>query len=77
MYTKCIDSTFKMAYSKFSDRSVETCEAYRRGRTCGSLPLFLFLNYIKWLYFIKNEFVFLTENYARIYNFLYRLGCFG
>ena len=25
------------------DRSVENCEAYRRGRTCGSLPLFLFL----------------------------------
>ena len=24
---------------KFSDRSVETCEAYRRGRACGSLPL--------------------------------------
>lgn len=23
------------------DRSVENCEAYRRGRTCGSLPLFL------------------------------------
>ncbi len=28
-----------MTYTKFSDRSVETCEAYRRGRACGSLPL--------------------------------------
>ena len=34
-----IDGTFKMTYIKFSDRSVETCEAYRRGRACGSLPL--------------------------------------
>lgn len=66
MYTKCIDSTFKMAYSKFSDRSVDTCEAYRRGRTYGSLPLFFFY---KMVIFYKNEFVFLTENYARIYNF--------
>ena len=33
-----IDGTFKMTYIKFSDRSVETCEAYRRGRACGSLP---------------------------------------
>ena len=71
MYTKCIDSTFKMAYSKFSDRSVETCEAYRRGRTCGSLPLFLY----QMVRFYKNEFVFLTENYTRIYNF-YGLGLF-
>lgn len=34
-----IDRTFEMTYPKFSDRSVETCEAYRRGRACGSLPL--------------------------------------
>ena len=34
-----IDRTFKMTYTKLSDRSVETCEAYRRGRACGSLPL--------------------------------------
>ena len=34
-----IDRTFEMTYTKFSDRSVETCEAYRRGRACGSLPL--------------------------------------
>ena len=38
----CIDRIFKMTYTKLSDRSVETCEAYRRGRACGSLPL-LFL----------------------------------
>ena len=25
-----------MTYTKLSDRSVETCEAYRRGRACGS-----------------------------------------
>ena len=31
-----------MTHTKLSDRSVETCEAYRRGRACGSLPL-LFL----------------------------------
>ena len=29
----------KQDFSKLSDRSVETCEAYRRGRACGSLPL--------------------------------------
>ena len=34
-----IDRTFNMTYTKLSDRSVETCEAYRRGRACGSLPL--------------------------------------
>ena len=34
-----IDRTFKMTYTKLSDRSVETCEAYRRGRACGFLPL--------------------------------------
>ncbi len=34
-----IDRTFEMTYTKLSDRSVETCEAYRRGRACGSLPL--------------------------------------
>ena len=27
----------KAGFSKLSDRSVETCEAYRRGRACGSL----------------------------------------
>ena len=26
----------KQDFSKLSDRSVETCEAYRRGRACGS-----------------------------------------
>ena len=31
----------KQDFSKLSDRSVETCEAYRRGRACGSL-LFCF-----------------------------------
>ena len=36
-----IDRAFKMTYTRSSDRSVETCEAYRRGRACGSLPLFL------------------------------------
>ena len=30
-----------MTYTKFSDHSVETCEAYRRGRACGSLPFVL------------------------------------
>lgn len=39
-----IDRTFKMTYTKLSDRSVETCEAYRRGRACGSLPL-LFMDF--------------------------------
>ena len=31
----------KQDFSKLSDRSVETCEAYRRGRACGSLPFHL------------------------------------
>ena len=42
----------KQDFSKLSDRSVETCEAYRRGRTSVSLPLF-FMNCVKWLDFIK------------------------
>lgn len=36
-----IDRTFKKTYTKCSNRSVETCEAYRRGRACRLLPLFL------------------------------------
>ena len=36
-----IDFCRYFCYIKLSDRSVETCEAHRRGRTCGSLPLFI------------------------------------
>ncbi len=42
-----IDRTFKMTYTKLSDRSVETCEAYRRGRTCEPLPLFLLCKLVR------------------------------
>ena len=36
-----IDRTFKKTYTKSSDRSVETCEAYRRGEPVG-FSLFFF-----------------------------------
>ncbi len=34
-----LDNLTWIPYTMLSDRSVETCEAYRRGRACGSLPL--------------------------------------
>ena len=40
----CVDRVFEMTYTEFSDRSVETCEACRRGRVWGSLPLFVLWN---------------------------------
>ena len=40
-----LDNLTWIPYTMLSDRSVETCEAYRRGRACGSLPL-LFLGEI-------------------------------
>lgn len=36
-----IDRTFKMTYTKLSDRSVETCEAYRRGESLRVSPSFV------------------------------------
>ena len=36
-----------MTYTKLSDRSVETCEAYRRGRVYITLPLFSFKDMIQ------------------------------
>ncbi len=42
-----IDSFPDFCYSLVSDRSAETCEARRRGRTYGSLPLF-YLQEKKW-----------------------------
>ena len=38
----CVDSVFEMTYTEFSDRSVETCEACRRGGGSEGLSLFLF-----------------------------------
>ena len=35
-----IDRVFKITYTKLSDRSVETCEAYRRGRALRVSPSF-------------------------------------
>ena len=35
-----IDRTFKKTYTKCSDRSVETCEAYRRGESLWVSPSF-------------------------------------
>lgn len=38
---KWIDKKEKGEYTNYSDRSVETCEAHRRGRAFGYLPLFI------------------------------------
>lgn len=38
---RLLDNLFQISYTTLSDRSVETCEAYRRGRACGSLPLLI------------------------------------
>lgn len=38
---KWIDKKEKGEYTNCSDRSVETCEAHRRGRAFGYLPLFI------------------------------------
>lgn len=35
-----IERLFKMPYTKLGDRSVETCEAYRRGRSLRDSPSF-------------------------------------
>ena len=40
----CVDRVFEMTYTEFSDCSVETYEACRRGRIWGSLPLFVLWN---------------------------------
>ena len=40
----CVDRVFEMTYTEFSDCSVETYEACRRGRVWGSLPLFVLWN---------------------------------
>ena len=36
-----VDFPVILCYTMLGDRSVETCEAHRRGRTFGSLPLFM------------------------------------
>lgn len=44
IYFLIIDRKSKITYIDYSDRSVETCEAYRRGRVYDALPLFLYIN---------------------------------